>query len=165
MHQYIPEGKRTGMKIVCLVLFGVGAALFFLPAAIQNLPYQGLYQTAGVAVITAAIVLMGRFLLRHYLYRIGDDGEGVDLVVDELSRRGRYTVCRLSLSGLVRAEAWSAESRPPRGKKLYNYCVDVMPQDSWILEFEDGDDRIFLRLTPDETMKRMLADAMKGERT
>ena len=163
MYQYIPEGKRTGMKVVCLALFGAGAALFFLPAAIQDLPYQGLYQTAGVAVITAAIVLMGRFLLRHYLYRIGDDGEGVDFVVDELSRRGRYTVCRLSLSNLRRAEEWTPASRPPRGKKLYNYCVDVKPQDSWVLEFEDGDTSIFIRLTPDETMKRMFTDALKGE--
>lgn len=159
MYEYIPEGKRSGMKRLCFGLFA-GAILLFFASGFEGIFFPALMQTVSVLVITLTIMLMGRYLLRHYLYRVADDGEGVDLRVDELSRRGRVTVCRLSLSQLVSAREWSDEIRPPRGVKIYNYCVDIKPTDSWLLEFEDGGQSIYIRLSPDEKLKGYFLNAV-----
>ena len=71
-------------------------------------------------------------------------------------------MCRLSLSKLLAAGEWSDESKPPRGRKIYNYCVDVRPKDSWLLEFEDGEDRIYIRLSPDEGLKEYFRKAVSA---
>ena len=159
MHEYIPEGKRNGMKRLCFGLFA-GAILLFFASGFEGIAYPAVMQSVSVLIIALTIMLMGRYLLRHYLYRVADDGEGLDLRVDELSRRGRVTVCRLSLSQLLSAKEWSDSTKPPRGVKIYNYCVEIRPQNSWILEFEDGEDRIYIRLSPDETLKNLFLNAV-----
>ena len=161
MYEYIPEGKRSGMKRVCFWLFACAILLFFA-SGFEGVLYPAIMQTVSVLIVAVTIMLMGRYLLRHYLYRIADDGEGPDFRVDELSRRGRVTVCRLALSQLVSAKEWSDETKPPRGVKIYNYCVEIKPRESWILEFEDGDDRIFIRLSPDDKLKQYFAEAVKA---
>lgn len=159
MYEYIPEGKRNGIKGLCMGLFA-GGVILFMSSGLEGMLYTGLMQTVAILLLAVSIMLMGRYLLRHYLYRISDDGEGLDFLVDELSRRGRYTVCRLGLSHLLSAQAWSDETKPPRGQKLYNYCVEIKPRDSWILEFEDGEDRIYIRLSPDDTLKQYFLEAV-----
>lgn len=161
MYEYIPEGSRSGMKRLCLWLF-VAAILLFFASGFEGMLYPSVMQMVSVAIITVTIMLMGRYLLRHYLYRVADDGEGMDFRVDELSRRGRVTVCRLALAQLVSAKEWNDETKPPRGVKIYNYCVDIKPRDSWLLEFEDGDDRIFIRLSPDDKLKQCFTEAVKA---
>ena len=159
MYEYIPEGSRSGMKRLCLWLF-VAAILLFFASGFEGMLYPSVMQMVSVAIITVTIMLMGRYLLRHYLYRVADDGEGMDFRVDELSRRGRVTVCRLALAQLVSAKEWNDETKPPRGTKLYNYCGEIKPCDSWILEFEDGEDRIYIRLSPDDTLKQYFLEAV-----
>ena len=163
MYEYIPEGKRKGMKGLCMGLF-VGAVVLFFASGIEGMLYPSVMQMAAVIILAVAIMLMGRYLLRHYLYRIADDGEGLDFLVDELSRRGRYTVCRLGLSKLLSAEPWSDETKPKGSKKIYNYCVEMKPRDSWILEFEDGEDRIYVRLSPDEKLIAYFREAVAARR-
>ncbi len=159
MHQYLPEGKRSGMKAICLALFAV-AVILFLASGAGLFPYHAFFQFGAVTMMALAITLMGRYLLRHYLYRVADDGEGLDFTVDELSRRGRYTVCRLSLSLLAMAEPWSDETRPRGSSKVYNYCVEIHPTDSWILRFDDTDGPIYIRLSPDETLIGLFREAV-----
>ena len=132
----------------------------FFASGIEGILYPAVMQMISVMIITVTIMLMGRYLLRHYLYRVTDDGEGIDFVVDEISRRGRYTVCRLALSQLVSATEWSDETKPHKGVKIYNYCVDVKPVGSWLLDFEDGEDHIFIRLSPDDRLKSIFAEAV-----
>lgn len=163
MYEYIPEGKRNGIKGLCMGLF-VGAVVLFFASGIEGMLYPSVMQMAAVIILAVAIMLMGRYLLRHYLYRIADDGEGLDFLVDELSRRGRYTVCRLGLSKLLSAEPWSDETKPKGSKKIYNYCVEMKPRDSWILEFEDGEDRIYVRLSPDEKLIAYFREAVAARR-
>ncbi len=159
MYEYIPEGKRAGMKGLCMALFAA-AIVLFMTSGLEFMPYPSLMQSVSVIMIAVAIMLMGRYLLRHYLYRIADDGEGPDFMVDELSRRGRYTVCRLGLSHLIMAEPWSENNKPRGSAKVYNYCVEMRPKDSWLLVFEDGEDRIYIRLSPDEKLISYFRDAV-----
>jgi hypothetical protein len=161
MYEYIPEGKRSGMKRLCFGLFA-SAILLFFASGFEGILYPAVMQTVSVMIIAVTLMLMGRYLLRHYLYRVADDGEGMDLRVDELSRRGRVTVCRLALSGLVAADPWGEEIQPPRGVKIYNYCVEIKPADSWLLEFEDGEGRIYIRLSPDERLKEIFRSAVES---
>ena len=163
MYEYMPKGDRGKLKGICMAMFAGGVVLFF-SSGIEGILYPAIMQTAAVLIITATIMIMGRYLLRHYLYRVTDDGEGLDFVVDEISRNGRYTVCRLGLVQLVSAGAYSDDKKPAKGTKVYNYCVEIKPRDSWLLEFLDGEDRIFIRISPDERLKEILADAAFGNK-
>ncbi len=167
MYEYIPTGKRQGMKLLCLGLF-LAAIVLFGASGIKSLQFTGVMQTLSVLLLAITIMLMGRYLLRHYMYRIADDGEGMDLTIDELSRSGRYTVCRLALKDLAAAEPATKENKPHGSVKVYNYCVDMRPNNAWLLTFRDKDQYIYLRLSPDETMAKMLSEAVaafaqKGE--
>ena len=108
-------------------------------------------------------MLMGRYLLRYYTYRVEEINGGVDFTVTEITRRGGTTVCRLGLGQLCAVKVWSDENKPPRGKKIYNYCVDARPSESHLLEFADGGDVIYIRLTPDARMLDILTSAVREE--
>ena len=43
-----------------------------------------------------------------------------------------------------------------------NYCVDARPADSRLLEFEDRDEIIYIRFSPDEKMLEILENALSG---
>ena len=161
MYQYMPKGDRGKLKGICMAMFAGGVVLFFA-SGIKGILYPAIMQTAAVLIITATIMIMGRYLLRHYLYRIADDGEGLDFLVDEISRNGRYTICRLSISQLVSARPYGDDVKPQKGTKVYNYCVEIKPRDSWLLEFLDGEDRIFVRISPDDKLKEIVSDAARG---
>jgi len=159
MYEYMPQGSRGKLKGLCMGMFAGAIALFFA-SGIEGILYPAVMQMISVLIIAFTIMLMGRYLLRHYLYRVADDGEGMDFVVDEISRRGRYTVCRLALKQLVSAAEWSDDKKPGKGTKVYNYCVDVKPVGSWLLDFVDGEDHIFIRLSPDDKLKSIFAEAV-----
>jgi hypothetical protein len=159
MYEYMPNGSRGKLKGLCMGMFAGAIALFFA-SGIEGILYPAVMQLISVMIITVTIMLMGRYLLRHYLYRVADDGEGLDFLVDEISRRGRYTVCRLAMSQLVSAVEWSDETKPAKDVKIYNYCVDVKPVGSWVLDFVDGEDHIFIRLSPDDRLKEIFAEAV-----
>jgi len=159
MYEYMPNGSRGKLKGLCMGMFAGAIALFFA-SGIEGIRYPGVMQMISVLIITVTIMLMGRYLLRHYLYRVADDGEGLDFLVDEISRRGRYTVCRLAMSQLVSAAEWSDETKPAKGVKIYNYCVAVRPVGSWVLDFADGEDHIFIRLSPDDRLKEIFTEAV-----
>ena len=163
MHEYMPTGNRGRLKIACFITF-MAAVLLFFTSSIEGILYPAAMQFAAVLIMTVVIMLMGRYLMRCYLYRIADDGEGMDFTVDEVSKRGRYTVCRLALSSLVDCKPWNNETKPPRGKKIYNYCVDIRPRDSYVLTFADGDDFIYIRLSPDEKMITIFGEILAARR-
>ena len=112
-------------------------------------------------------MLIGRFLLRAYAYRIEDMGEGDEIFVDEITRNTRYTVCRLELKKLVKMTKWEDYPKDERGKKRYNYSPDAFGDGSYVLEFIDSAydvtaDRIRIRITPDEKMLAIFNEIIAG---
>ncbi len=167
MYEYIPNPKTKKAKILGTALFFVSLGLF-LASGIRGLAYRGILQFVAIAMMTAAILIIGRFLTRSYVYRVEKAEDGYDLIVDELTRSTRTTVCRLELAKLLRAEPWTKDTKPPRGTRIYSYCVDIAPDGSYILCFADGayapyEKEITLRIQPDERLVEILTSFIQKE--
>lgn len=155
-HEFIPTPSNNKTKRLATWLFICGVILFVV-GGIKVIPFRFVPQIAALGALTASIMLIGRYLLRAYAYRIEDMGEGDEIFVDEITRSTRYTVCRLELKKLVKITKWENYPKDERGKKRYNYSPDAFGDGSYVLEFIDSvydvtADRIRIRITPDEKM-------------
>ena len=161
-----PQTNKTKQLATWLFIFGI---ILFIAGGIKVIPFHFILQLASLASLTASIMLMGRFLLRAYSYRIEDMGEGDEFFIDEITRRTRYTVCRIELSKLVSLCKWEEYSKEERAKKRYNYCPDAFGDGSYVLEFIDSAyditaERIRVRITPDEKLISIFNEAISKNR-
>ena len=165
-HEFIPTPSTNKTKRLATSLF-FGGVILFVVGGIKLIPFRSVIQILSLAALTASIMLIGRFLLRAYAYRIEDAGEGDELFVDEITRSSRYTVCRMELSKLVRVTKWEDYSKEERGKKRYNYSPDAFGEGSYVLEFIDSAydvtaERIRVRITPNNTLLEIFENAIKN---
>ena len=165
-HEYIPVPKNNKTKKIAVCFF-FGGLILFVVGGLKMIPFRGAIQFAAIASFTVSILLVGRFLLRYYAYRIEDMGEGDEFFVDEITRKTRYSVCRLEMRKLVGIYKWSELSKEERGKKRYNYCPDAFTSDAYLLEFADSNyditsERIRVSIQPDEKLLELLNKALEG---
>ena len=155
MYQYQPTRKNKIASVLLIAIAIVAIALFSLSVVLSA--YAGLLQLGSVICFCAEVLLFTRYLVRSYVYRIiRYDGEGApDLVIGELSKGDSVVVCRFSLDGLVSIEKNSKAARRGLGKH-YNYCVDIAPDNAYILRFEECGERAALIISPDENMLVLL---------
>lgn len=165
MYEYIPNPKTKKAKVLGTVLFFLSLAVFFV-SGFRGLAYPFVLQFCAVVLMTAAILIIGKYLTHSFLYRV-EEVDGVwELAVDELTRASRVTVCRLELTKLLRVEPITKDFRLPKGAKVYNYCVDLCPTDSYLLTFSDGafafDNReLLVRLSPDTRLLEIFSSFLK----
>ena len=172
MFQYIPSRQTNRAKRTATILFVVSLVIFAL-SAYKGLPYRFAVQGASFAVMTAAIMICVRYLFRCYCYRIEKDDEGWDFNVYELSRSGSLLVCRLSTASLVSVTPWDTYKKMPKSQntrqpKIYNYCVDIAPKDSYLLEFDgrdcpDSKTPVRIRIQADDEFLNAIRNAPKGD--
>ena len=165
-YEYIPEPKSSKTKKIATSFF-FGGIILFVAGGVKMIPFRSILQFASMAFFTISILLVGRFLLHTFSYRIEDMGEGDELIVDEITRRSRYSVCRLEMSKLHSVRKRSELSKEEQSKKFYNYCPDAFATDSYILEFIDSSyditaERIRIRIQPDEKLLAMLNEAARA---
>ena len=163
-YEIIPTPQTNKTKRLATWLFICGVILF-IAGGVKVIPFRFVLQLAALAALTASIMLIGRFLLRAYAYRIDDLGEGFEFFVDEITRSTRYTVCRMELSKLVSVTKWEDCGKDERAKKRYSYCPDAFGDGSYVLEFVDSAydvtaDRIRVRIAPDEKLLSILNEAV-----
>ncbi len=146
-----------------VVLFGASMYLPSYPAALQ---------LVGVLLLVASIMLVGQYQTR-YTYRIEPDsrgGEGHDLVVIQHKGRREQLVCRLGVEDVREIEHQTPENRDALKKKyadqkdtVHAYCVDLLPAESQYLRFDDGGDRVVIRLQASKELIAILSAALPRE--
>ena len=161
-YEYIPVPKKNKVKRVATLLFFLGLAMFVV-GGVKVIPFRVVFQIAALVAFTSAIMLVGRFLLRAYGYRIEDFGEGDEFVVNEITRSTCVTVCRLELSKLTAIKKWDELSKEERGKKFYNYSPDPYADGTYLLEFADSAyetdcEPIRVRVLPDDKLIPILIE-------
>ena len=166
--EYIPVPKSNKTKKIDTCFFVAGLILFVL-GGVKMIPFSSVIQFAAVAAFTTSILLVGRFLLRSYAYRIEDMGEGDELFVDEITRKARFSVCRLEMKKLVAVYDRKTLSKEEKSKRHYNYCPDAFANDSYILEFINSEydissERIRIRIQPNEKMLEILNAAIAANK-
>ena len=124
------------LTLVCLVggvlLFAVSMYTPAFPAALQLL---------GVTMLVAGIALDSRGV------------EGYDFVVLQIKSRRESVVCRLGLADVRGIEHQTSENRDAikktyaeQGRTVHSYCVDILPERSQYITFDDGGETVVIRL-------------------
>ena len=145
----------AGLLIVAFV------SMYF--SGLEWVPYRAILQFISLAMLAASVLLLCQYVLKGYSYAIiKDEEDNLDLTVIELKRKSRITVCRISLSGIERVERVeksdktriSAESK---GRKIYNYCVDLAPAEYICIFAEECGERLVIKLTYDEKLFALIS--------
>ena len=165
-YEYFPTPKNNKTKKMATSFFFLGLILFVL-GGLKLIPFRSVIQLAAVASFVVSIMLVSRFLLRYYAYRVEDMGEGDEFFVDEITRRTRFSVCRLEMAKLIGVRRLSDVPNEEKNKKRYNYCADAFTKDAYMLEFIDSkydvtSENIRVIIQPDEKLLGILEAAVRA---
>ena len=166
MYETTPaKSNRKAHSVAAILLIAAFAAMFF--SALPNLPYRSVMQFAALVMLAFSILMMTRYTLSSYVYAIIQDEDGYDLTVSEIKRKSRITVCRIGLAGIEQVTlATSADKEltaklkaDSKGRKTYNYCVDLSPAKYVHVLTEECGERITIKLSYDERLFEILKNA------
>jgi hypothetical protein len=164
MYEFTPQRSNRTAINVSSSLFIIGVLAMFA-TNIPNLPYRWIMQLVTICLFVAALTIMGRFIFKSYTYAIITNGEcSADLTVTEIKRKSRITVCRISLSGIEKvivatSDKSDAEANSSRGRKIYNYCVDMSPKQYICIFAEECGEKLVIKLSFDQKLLDMITPA------
>ncbi len=158
MYEYAPKPKRRREKLI-LALSLIFGALSFAFSLFEWMLYPAVCQLAAVGFFTVSVVMLSRYLLRDYVYRVeprGWDEDGpLDLTVTEIYGKRRQVVCRVALSDIresvrVNAENRKSLAKATKGKRLFVYTPEMGDGEAVLLTVSDGDTQYFVKICADE---------------
>ena len=152
MKEFFPKRSNSLSKQVIMGLFIISlAAMFF--STVPNLPYHSIMQLFSLIVLAFAIALLGRYEFKTYVYAISEGENGnLDLTVTEIKRRSRITVCRVGLNGIKEVIDVTKDNKKKlketlRGRKTFNYCIDMAPSHSCCVVTEECGEELVIYLS------------------
>ena len=164
MYDFIPPKSNKTADYTSAALLIISLIAMFL-SRLPNLPYPWIMQLSALTMLAVALMLLGRFVFKRYQYSVtsGED-RGGDLLVTEVTRRTRVTVCRISLSGIERVliaygSGKSAKKdirKSSSGRKVFNYCADIRPAKYLCVFAEECGEPLLIKLSYDEALLEIL---------
>ena len=166
-HSEQPTRQNRHLLVLMWVLLLGGVVLFIVSRYMPSFPAP--IQLASIGMMVAAVLLVGQYQTR-YTYRTEPDiggGEGYDFVVIRHNGRREQVVCRLGVADVREIEEQTPENRDELKKKyaaqkdtVHSYCVDVLPERSQYIRFDDGGDRVIIRLQASAALLSLFRSAM-----
>ena len=143
MYEYTPNRKKGREIITSLLLLGFGVVVYYV-SLIPKVPYPVLFQIITVMLAAVAVLIVGKFVLRSYTYRVeprerDDDPNAHDFVIIEHYGRRSTVVCRIGteqIRNLVRPSKANRNelARQMKGRKIYRYTAEFAPPDLCVVE-------------------------------
>ncbi len=165
MYEFAPKPKKLREKIWMSICLFLGVLLYCFG---QILPYPILYQLTSVLLLTAAVLITVRYLLRDYIYRVtfNEDGTMADFTVTEVMGRRKTVVCRISVLEICEITSLSGLSSKEISKKcekapLYRYVSQWKPLNPYLLGIFDDEKNYFLEICADQKMVDLILSLKK----
>lgn len=165
MYEYNPGLTKKRERLISVILLLLGVALFAF-SQIKGIPFPVIYQLLALAALTAFIILLSRYLMRRYTYRVmprshTGDGMPPDFVVTEYYGRRVTVVCRVSVNDVEEIIPITKENRREwkanqGGRFFYDYTSDLFSKNRFIIVVTDGEHRFTARILADETLLNLL---------
>lgn len=163
------QPTHTNKIMLAVIFVSVSCGILLFVAAMYQPSLPAVTQLVGVAFMTVGIALVGHYQTR-YTYRVEDDprgGDGHDFVVVQMRGRREIVVCRLGLEDVREIEHQTPENRSALKKKhaeakdeVHSYCVDLLPAESQYLRFDDGGNRVVIRLQASDALISLFEAAL-----
>lgn len=168
IYEYTPNRKKTPEMLTALLLLALGIALLYV-SQIPNIPYPVLFQSGTFVLAVAAVLIVGRFVMRGFTYRVEpseNDPDACELVVVEHYGRRNTVVCRVGLwqiASVVRPadrETRALLAGKQKGKTVYRYTAAFSDPDLCVVEAAENDDgtgeTVFIRMCADQALFDLL---------
>ncbi len=171
MYTYKAKRKNKAAAVTVALSSAASAVLLLLGPLFGVL--RAYSEVLGLVVLSFAILVAGRYLLKDFVYMLGETEDGdCEFTVIEVQGKRRTAVCRIALSEIDGAFVETPEERGAikerlRETKRYDYCPDLLPYRSLYLLFSDRDRAVSVRIEPDEKMEELilrLSDSLRARR-
>ncbi|MBQ8004903.1 MAG: hypothetical protein IJ303_01145 [Clostridia bacterium] len=160
-YSYMPprDIKKCSGISLCGLLIGFGMIY-----CSNFLPYSTAFQILGIALLSIAIFLTTRYVVKKYVYSIQKAGEGdYDFVVNEVNGKRSVVACRINIDE-IEDFIYSADGKMPgkysgkTGKAIlrYNYCQDIFPLDAYYLYANIREGRVCIKFSPDKKLAEII---------
>lgn len=162
MYEYAPKLKKTREKAAAALALVLGALSYGCSQLSVPLPW--IYQLIAVGCFGFSIWVIGRYLLRDYIYRVvpNHDGPAPDLTVTECYGRKRTVVCRIGLHEIVSCQPITSQNRQElaktvRGKICYSMMSERYPENGFLLTVTNGEACYFVKICADQALISLLS--------
>ena len=163
MYSYSPKTNKQREKIVCAALFAAGIAIF-LPTLHPQTPLPALFQLVSLLLLTAAISVLIRYLMRNYTYAVQECDRGGDIpdfVITEQYGKRLTVVCRVSVTEVEAAMPVTEENRlqikeMTKGKRVFSYISEINPRDLYLITVRMENETVYLKIVADKTLISVL---------
>ncbi len=164
MYEYRPNTDKKTEKLVFSGLL-VLAAIFYVGSMLPMMPMPALFQLIAFAILAVAIVVISKFMLCRYEYRVGineanPQGE-LDFVITECVGKRRTVVCRIERSAVVSVTPVTKENKKAlaskhKGKNVYRYVGELFADNCHLLHIKQEDTEFYLYILSDEGLKKAI---------
>jgi len=164
MYEFAPKLKKNRERIVMSVCLLLSALSYGVS---EFLPYPALYQLFAVILLTVAILVTVRYLLRDYVYCVREDenGEADELTVVEIMGKKQTVTCRVSLRdvGRILPRSVFVQSKMQRKNTVYRYVSEMFPKDGYFVEILNQDQEFFIELCADDMLIELMQSCKKQD--
>ena len=165
LYELEPRLKKTREKIIMSVCLLVSSLCYGVSGFLL---YPALYQFFAIVLLSAAVVVIVRYLLRNYVYVIhgNEDGEARELVVVEVMSKKQTVVCRISLSDVADLipRAVFLQSNAGHGQEIYRYVSELFPEHAYFAEILQGDRKFFVEIYADSVLADLIVSNKRQDR-
>ena len=158
MREYTCAPKSRSRRAYLYVLGCVllATVLWTVPILIE-MPYALVWHFCVFFVLTVALLVTTRYLLRRFVYQLvaTDDG-GFVFVVTEISGKQSVCVCRVSTDSF---RALVREEKGKRARPTYDWSTDLGGL-GYLLTLVDGEE-VTVRFSPDREMAAMIEYSLR----
>lgn len=160
MYEYTPEGnKKVGLTVTAVCF--LSTAILFMPNTL-DLWVSTLLRSVGLWLFLCGFLVLERFVLTAFHYRIEFTGDGVfDLVITESRLKKQRTVCRVSSKDFISVKRVEKGTKTrEKGVRRYNYRPDLVSKERFLLTLNDGDGRATVDFSPDKQILKFINGAL-----
>lgn len=162
MYEINPKRTNNKARDLSLILFICGILIMYF-SSLPMIPFPAIFQILSILLLSFSLMLIGRFLLKSYIYSIiGNDDGTYDLTVTEIKKKSRITVCRVAILGIEEIIPLSKETRKlvkkkKKGRKSFDYRVDLFPNNSHCILCEECGEEFAIIISEDEKLIKLLS--------
>ena len=169
LYEFIPQKAHRKLSLISSLLLIGAVTVMLCTTILGDISYKWIFQLVSLIMLTAAIFIISRYVMKSYVYRIeATDNSSPDLTVTEIQNRHVVTVCRLAVSSIEKITVIPSDDKATLNstkadirqmhRKFYNYCPDFMPQKKLCLFATECGEPLAVFLTYDSELERILND-------
>lgn len=165
MYEYSPKLSKK-RELFCLFILLLSASILIAFSMLPQVIFPSLLQLLAVCLLVGAVLVIGKYLMCRYAYRVdrregGSDADPLDFTVIEYYGSRVRVVCRVSLADIEEIVAITPENRRElgrmtRGKSCYRYTAALQAENPYLLKAHDADRVFWVEILADERLLQAL---------